>query len=63
MPDVVDDHEATAVSAVQTAGFHAAIVKKAFPNGPGLPAGLVWGQDPVPQDERCGSTVTLDVQP
>ena len=63
VPDVVDNHEADAVSAVQTAGFRAAIVKKALPNNPGLPSGLVWGQNPVPQDEPCGSTVTLDVQP
>jgi hypothetical protein len=63
VPDVVDDQEAYAVSAVQAAGLRAAVVKKAFPNGPGLPAGLVWATDPVPQDEPCGSTVTLYVQP
>ena len=63
VPDVVDDQEAFAVSAVQTAGFHAAVVKKAFPNGTALPAGLVWATVPSVQDEPCGSTVTLDVQP
>jgi len=63
VPDVVDDHEAFAVSAVQTAGLRAAVDTKADPGAPALPAGLVWGQDPVPQDEPCGSTVTLDVQP
>lgn len=63
VPDVVDDHEAFAVSAVQTAGLRAAVDTKADPGEPALPAGLVWGQDPVPQDEPCGSSVTLDVQP
>lgn len=63
VPDVVDNFEASAVSAVQTAGFRVAVVKKAFPNGPGLPSGLVWATNPSVQDEPCGSTVTLDVQP
>ena len=63
VPDIVDDHEAFAVSAVQAYGFRAAVDTKADPGEPALPAGLVWGQDPVPQDEPCGSTVTLDVQP
>jgi hypothetical protein len=63
VPDVVDDQKAFAVSAVQTAGLRAVVDTKADPGAPALPAGLVWGQDPVPQDEPCGSTVTLDVQP
>ena len=63
VPDVVDDQEASAVSAVQAAGLHAAVVRKAFPSGTALPAGLVWATDPVTQREPCGSTVTLYVQP
>jgi len=63
VPDVVDDQEAPASSAVQAAGLRAAVVKKAYPNGPALPAGLVWATDPVPQREPCESTVTLYVQP
>ena len=50
-------------SAVQTAGLRAVVDTKADPGEPALPAGLVWGEYPVPQDEPCGSTVTLDVQP
>ena len=63
VPDVVDDQEAPAISAVQAAGLRAAVVKKAYPNGPALPAGLVWSTNPVPQREPCGSTVALYVQP
>jgi hypothetical protein len=63
VPDVVDDKEAYAVNAVQVAGLHPSVVAKDFPDGSGLPAGQVWATDPVPQDEPCGSTVTLYVQP
>jgi len=63
VPDVADDHDAYAVSQVQAAGFRAVVVTKALAGSPALPAGLVWGIDPLPQDEPCGSTVTLYVAP
>jgi hypothetical protein len=65
VPDIADDSVASASSNVQAAGFHLVIVTKADPNVPAnhFPPGFLWGQSPGVQDEPCGSTVTLYVQP
>jgi hypothetical protein len=66
-PDVGEDPVAEAISRVEGADFHVTIVAEALPNDPSFAAGEVWKMSPMPslssQDEPCGSTVTLYVQP
>lgn len=66
-PDVVEDPVAEAISRVEAADFHVTIVTEAYPDDPSFAAGHVWKMSPVSsltsQDQPCGSTVTLYVQP